>query len=351
LRFSLFVQIHIHKGHNGHSPGSDEDIIFLPLHPMAIHCCVENLHNLNDVSSAISASQSRATLLYDMAEPYERVSYRFFPTSKEVGNLAYALQKENGISNDDWFNVNENAKEWIANDMVIFHQHYDPTNNDSHKRPFVLVIQTPWMRELAKKITPNSAWALDSTFKTNQYGLPLYAAMCPNFQGIGMPIFLMLCSADKGSGQEGVALELTIKAVFDRLGDVRPNAIVIDKSNTEYNALMKVIEHDKFCWMKNDNHIIQTHCHLLLCWFHAKKHGLKISFQNWLNPENLLYIPLCAVLWSHVLKNNSIKGMKSSKKLMPMMKWYWLMLKKDGQGVVNGAKCGHCTIECLNIDL
>jgi hypothetical protein len=57
----------------------------------------------------------------------------------------------------------------------------------------------------------------------------------------------MLCSTDKGSGQEGVALQLNLKAVFDRLGDVRPNAIVIDKRNIEYNALMIVIEHDKFC--------------------------------------------------------------------------------------------------------
>jgi hypothetical protein len=57
----------------------------------------------------------------------------------------------------------------------------------------------------------------------------------------------MLCSTDKGSGQEGVALQLNLKAVFDRLGDVRPNAIVIDKRNIEYNALMNVIEHDKFC--------------------------------------------------------------------------------------------------------
>jgi hypothetical protein len=120
-------------------------------------------------------------------------------------------------------------------------------NSESHKRPFVLVIQTPWMRKLAKKITCNLTWALDSIFKTNQCGLPLYAAMCPNFQSIGMPIYLMLCSTDKGSGQEGVALQLNLKAVFDRLGDVRPNAIVIDKRNIEYNALMNVIEHDKFC--------------------------------------------------------------------------------------------------------
>jgi hypothetical protein len=30
----------------------------------------------------------------ELVEPYEKVLYRFFPTSKEVGNLAYTLQKE-----------------------------------------------------------------------------------------------------------------------------------------------------------------------------------------------------------------------------------------------------------------
>jgi hypothetical protein len=109
----------------------------------------------------------------------------------------------------------------------------------------------------------------------------------------------MLCSADKGSGQEGVALELTMKAVFDRLGDVRPNAIVIDKSNTEYNALMKVIEHDKFCWMKNDNHIIQTHCHLLLCWFHAKKAWVENLLPKLAESRrSTLYTTMCGLMES-----------------------------------------------------
>jgi hypothetical protein len=61
---------------------------------MAIHCCVEYLHNLNEVTSAINALQNCGTLLCNMVEPYERVSCKFFPTLKEVGNLAYVLQKE-----------------------------------------------------------------------------------------------------------------------------------------------------------------------------------------------------------------------------------------------------------------
>ena len=40
--------------------------------------------------------------------------------------------------------------------------------------------------ELAMRITPKSTWAIDSTFKTNQYGLPLYGAMCPKTRMLGI---------------------------------------------------------------------------------------------------------------------------------------------------------------------
>jgi hypothetical protein len=44
--------------------------------------------------------------------------------------------------------------------------------------------------------------------------MPLFAGMCPNKAGLGMPIFLMLCSDDNESGQVDTALYLTIKTVF-----------------------------------------------------------------------------------------------------------------------------------------
>ena len=63
-----------------------------------------------------------------------------------------------------------------------------------------------WMIQLAKGLTSNSAWTVDSTFKTNQYNMPLFGVVCPNEKGIGMHVFLMLCSNDKNSGHEGIAL-------------------------------------------------------------------------------------------------------------------------------------------------
>jgi hypothetical protein len=43
----------------------------------------------------------------------------------------------------------------------------------------------------------SNSWAFDSTFKTNQYDLPLYATIVPNQDGKGVPVFYMLCNKDK----------------------------------------------------------------------------------------------------------------------------------------------------------
>ena len=61
LNITMFwIQILIHTSHSGHIPNSDEDVHFLPLHPMAKEKVKENLHNLNDVQSALSAARRRA---------------------------------------------------------------------------------------------------------------------------------------------------------------------------------------------------------------------------------------------------------------------------------------------------
>jgi hypothetical protein len=57
-----------------------------------------------------------------------------------------------------------------------------------------------------------------------------------------MHVFLMLCSNDKNSGHEGIALQLTMRNFFEVLGGVRLNAIVIDKNKIEYESYRIVIE-------------------------------------------------------------------------------------------------------------
>jgi hypothetical protein len=130
--------------------------------------------------------------------------------------MTYTLQKESTMNNDDWMNVDTSIFKWIEKNMIIFRQSYNPGHEDHEKHPFVLVIQTKCMRELTMNITLNFAWAIDSTFKTNQYGLSLYETMCPNTRILEMLIFLMLCSADVDKRHEAVTLRLTLKGIFQK---------------------------------------------------------------------------------------------------------------------------------------
>jgi hypothetical protein len=66
---------------------------------------------------------------------------------------------------------------WIEKKKVIFYQPYSLCNEELKKQPFVLVMQTDEMLERAKSITPNSAWIIDSTFKSNHWGMLLYVGM------------------------------------------------------------------------------------------------------------------------------------------------------------------------------
>ena len=51
---------------------------------------------------------------------------------------------------------------------------------------------------MCERLTLNNSWAIDLTFKTNQFGLPLYAIVAPNPMGIGILLWYMRGSFDKG---------------------------------------------------------------------------------------------------------------------------------------------------------
>lgn len=61
--------------------------------------------------------------------------------------------------------------------MVIVFQPYDPTNEDPEQRPSVLIIQTKWMRELAFRITPESALGIGFDFQDEPIW---FAPLCSN---------------------------------------------------------------------------------------------------------------------------------------------------------------------------
>ena len=151
--------------------------------------------------------------------------------------------------------------------------------------------------QLAKRLTPNSAWAVDSTFKTNQYNMPLFGVVYFNEKGIGIPMFLMLCSNDKNSGHEETALQLTMRKVFEVLGDIRPNAIVIDKNKTKYDSYRVVNKKDPHCWEHGVVGGTQTKCHLLLCNFHTKKAWVEnLLSKVGENERDELYKAMCILM-------------------------------------------------------
>ena len=81
----------------------------------------------------------------------------------------------------------------------------------------------------------------------------------------------MLCSKDTGSRQEGIALELCLKVVFEAIGNVRPTCIVIDKHKTSMLAIQKVVDEDKYCWRNELVGTEQIAGRLILCRFHVMK--------------------------------------------------------------------------------
>ena len=70
-----------------------------------------------------------------------------------------------------------------------------------------------------KMFSYNNGWAIDSTFKTNQFGLPLYATVPTNKQGMGIPLWYMIYTSD-GYRHEQYALEVTLKVMFERMNGI-----------------------------------------------------------------------------------------------------------------------------------
>jgi hypothetical protein len=175
------------------------------------------------------------------------------------------------LRKDDWDAAQIEILRLQAQGKILYYQPYAPKNEDPRMRPFVVVIQDDFMRKSAQRFSGNNSWALDSTFKTNQYGLPLYAAIVPNQDGIGIPVFYMLCSNDPQGGHEGVAIDIALFHVFESLGEIRPSAIIIDKHKTSLNAIQSVVSNDANCWTIENGAKTQIGGRVLLCHFHVMK--------------------------------------------------------------------------------
>ena len=92
------------------------------------------------------------------------------------------------LRKDDWDAAQIEIMRLQTQGKILFYQPYAPSDEDPRKRPFVVVIQEEFMRKSAQRFSGIS-WALHSTFKTNQYGLPLYAAIVPTKMELGFRFF------------------------------------------------------------------------------------------------------------------------------------------------------------------
>ena len=255
--------------HTGHDPTTPIEIYHLPVHPSVIDCCMDDLFDVGCVRHVSKMSMRKEKLHKDRVSELDRLIYRFFMLPKEVQNNAAKLNISNRLSDHDWYAMIQEAYRLMQQGKVLHVQPYVLEGDNA--QPFILILQDEWMLYMYCQLSVHNAWALDSTFRTNQFGLPLYVAVAPNKSGVGIPLWYMLCSSKAGSNNEKDALEMTFRLVFKRMGSIRPNAIVIDKSWLEFNANKKVVESDAYCWNMVDGVRKQVRCQLLLCWFHVKK--------------------------------------------------------------------------------
>lgn len=101
-----------------------------------------------------------------------------------------------------------------------------------------------------------------------------YVIVCwnlPNIMELWISIFLILCSIEKDSGQEQITLYLTMCVIFQNMDTIWPNTIVIDKINTKYKALMRIINKDYLYWKNEKIGGIQINYHILFLLILYKK--------------------------------------------------------------------------------
>jgi hypothetical protein len=177
----------------------------------------------------------------------------------------------NSLRKDDWDAAQADVLILQAQGKVIYYQPYAPKKKDCRKRPFVVVFQDDFMRSVAQRFSHGNSWALDSTFKTNQYDLPLYAAIVPNQDGKGMPVFYMLRTKDNKQGHKRIALELALVFLFASIGDTCSTTIVVDKHKISLNAINKVVQALVHCWSIQSGERVQVAGKILLCHFHIMK--------------------------------------------------------------------------------
>ncbi|GLJ52772.1 hypothetical protein SUGI_1124130 [Cryptomeria japonica] len=134
--------------------------------------------------------------------------------------------------------------------------------NNVENIPFVMGIQTPWMREMMVKHSHNSIIAMDSTFSTNKYGYELYTLLVFDEQEADIPIAWAISSRNKVEDINEWLIEVYKRGKQSK-EDWHVNAFMTDDASAEIEAIRS-----------------SFNCRILLCIWHVRRAWLKNVYRG-----------------------------------------------------------------------
>ncbi|GLJ19583.1 hypothetical protein SUGI_0354310 [Cryptomeria japonica] len=149
---------------------------------------------------------------------------------------------------------------------------YYKTPNNEENVPFIIGIQTPWMREMMVKHSHNSIIAMDSTFSTNKYGYQLYSLLVFDEQEAGVPVAWAISSRNKVEDINEWLMEVYKRGKQDK-EDWHVNAFMTDDASAEIEAIR-----------------LSFDCQVLLCIWHVRRAWLKNVYRYVSNKDVATHI-------------------------------------------------------------
>ncbi|GLJ18525.1 hypothetical protein SUGI_0329350 [Cryptomeria japonica] len=149
---------------------------------------------------------------------------------------------------------------------------YYKTPNNEENVPFIIRIQTPWMREMMVKHSHNSIIAMDSTFSTNKYGYQLYSLLVFDEQEAGVPVAWAISSRNKVEDINEWLMEVYKRGKQDK-EDWHVNAFMTDDASAEIEAIR-----------------LSFDCQVLLCIWHVRRAWLKNVYRYASNKDVAAHI-------------------------------------------------------------
>lgn len=88
------VSITLHAHHEGHLPGSRNDLYHLPVHPLVLQSCMDDLFDVGSCPHVARMSLSKESFHKESVSPLDLATFRFFMIRKEVQTMSYQLRMQ-----------------------------------------------------------------------------------------------------------------------------------------------------------------------------------------------------------------------------------------------------------------